>query len=209
MRWVSIADIQASLDPATRAANQRQHMELCVTQAKLEQAERHHHEKMQVDIETTQIQARALLEREHISGQNAIALADRAHVLTQSANSSALIDMEYQSHLKEQEEWSKTMADALRQLVIIEADTIRQERLKALDQKHIIEKIRLESNLKLVEMMSAYEIQNNRFSYEKSCEIAFKLVERTLGLGEDQIQPDQIRDWVQEAMGQAGAMNSF
>lgn len=45
MRWVSIAGIQASLDLATRAANQRQHMELCVMQAKLEQVERHHQEK--------------------------------------------------------------------------------------------------------------------------------------------------------------------
>lgn len=164
---------------------------------------------MQVDIETMQIQARALVEHEHISGHNAITLADRTHVLTQSANSSALIDAAYQSHLQEQEGWSKTMADALRQLVIIEADTIRQERLKTLDQKHLIEKIRLESNLKLVEMASAYEIQNNRFSYEKSCEITFKLVERALNLGGEQMRPDQVRDLVHEATEQVGAMNLF
>lgn len=209
MRWISIAELQAQSDPRLRLAAQNQHMQHCIAQAKLEQTERHHYERQLIeqdrlaaDIQTSEIQGRALVERERIAGDNALSLATRTHALAQSAKSSTLIDEMFLSTMRQEEEWNRTFADTMRQLIVSEADTIKQERLRKLDQLHLIEKLKLESNLRMVETVLAYEIQNLRVSYDKACDIIFRLVERALGLGPQQAEINTVRDWVREAMQQ-------
>lgn len=204
MKWVSIADLRVQGDPRLRLAQQAQYLQECVAQAKLDQTERHHAERLRADAEIAEVQGRAIVERERIAGENAIALATRNHALGQAANMSALVDEMVRSHLKEQETWANTMADTLRQVLVTEADTIRQERLKEMDHRHTVEKLTLENNLRLVEMVCSHELQDLRVSYDKACEIAFRLVERALGLGPDGAEPDQVRAWVREAMEQTG-----
>lgn len=211
MRWISIAELQAQNDPKFRLAAENQHLQHCMAQAKLEQAERHHYEqqllerdRLSADMQATEIQGRAVMERERIAGENALSLATRNHALAQSAKSSALIDEMFLSTMRQDEEWNRTFADTMRQLIMSEADTIKQERLRKLDQLHLIEKLNLESNLRMVEMVLAYEIQNLRVSYDKACDIIFRLVERALGLGQQQVEVNTMRDWVREAMEQTG-----
>lgn len=208
MEWVSVADLA---DPNRRAQAQAQHMQACVARAKFEQEERHHAERMSIERDRLQAsavaakaQADASVERERVAGDNAISLATRTHLLGQMAKSSALIDETYMSVIRQDEEWSRVVGDTLRGLVLAEADTIRQERLRRLDQAHLVEKMRLECNLKMAEMTLAHELQNQRVTYDRTCDIIFRLVERALGLGSQQADPDEIRGWVQEAMAQTG-----
>lgn len=205
MRWVSIADLKAQADPRFRLAQESQYLKSCIAQARLEQAERHHTEKMRADAEIAEIQGRSIVERERITGENAIALASHNHALGQAAKSSALIDEMFLSHLREQEEWSRTMADTLRQVVVVEADTIRQERIKEMEHRHTIEQLKLENNLRMVEMVLTNELLDMRVSFDKACEIIFRLVERAFGLGPDGADPEQVRSWVREAMEQTNS----
>jgi hypothetical protein len=211
MQWVSIAQLQANADPHYRLKVQKQHMQECIAQARLEQTERHHQqrqiaerERLEAGMAAAEMQGRAMIEREHISGQNAIALAHHNHALAQSAKSSSLIDEMMMSIMRQDEEWNKTVADTMRGLILSEADTIKQERLRKLDHTHTLEKMQLESNLRMVEMVLTYELQNLRVSYDKTCDIIFRLIERALGLGPHQVQVDAVRDWVREAMEQNG-----
>ena len=209
MRWVSIAELQAQMDPHHRAVAQNRHFQQCMAQAKFEQDERHHCERQQLEsdrldanLRVAEIQGRTMLERERIAGDNAMSLATRNHALAQSAKSSALIDEMVLSTIRQDEEWNRTFADTMRGLILNEADTIKQERLRKMDQDHLIEKLRLESNLRMVELVLAHELQNARVAYDKACDIIFRLVERALGLGPHQAEADQVRDWVREAMDQ-------
>lgn len=211
MRWVSIAELQAQADPGYRMAAQREHMQQCVEQAKFEQAERHHQERQRIEtdridagIEVANIQGRTALEQERLRGDNALSLAARDHVLGEAAKASALIDESLLSVLRQDEEWNRSFAATFSSLVLCEADTIKQERLRKLDQTHLIEKLQLESNLRMVEVVLAHELQNLRVAYDKTCDIIFRLVERSLGLGPRHANPDEIRDWVREAMDQTG-----
>lgn len=204
MRWVSIAELQALADPRYRLAAQNQYMQQCIAQAKLEQAERHHSEQMQASIAVAQIQGQAMIERERIKSEGAISLAAHTHALAQSAKSSALIDEMMLSIMRQDEEWNRTIADTMRTLIVTEADTIKQERLRKLEHEHLIEKLRLESNLRMMEMVLANELQDLRITFDKACDIIFRLVERALGLGQQLAETETIRDWVREAMGQTG-----
>lgn len=211
MRWISIAELQANADPRYRLAAQNQHMQQCIAQAKLEQDERHHYErqaiereKMEAGIEVAEIQGRAMVERERVAGENAISLATRTHALAMAAKSSAVFDEMLMSVVRQDEEWNRAYADVMRQLVLTEADAIKQERLRKLDQTNLVEKLCLESNLRMVEMAFAYEIQNLRVTYDKTCEIIFCLVERALGLGPQEANGEMVREWVREAMEQTG-----
>lgn len=208
MEWVSVADLA---DPRRRAQAQEQHMQACVAQAKFEQEERHHYERMAIERERTaagaeaaRMQAQAAIERERIVGDNAISLATRTHALGMAAKSSALIDEMFLSTMRQEEEWSGVVADTMRGLVLGEADTIKQVRLRKLEQAHLIEKMRLECNLKMMEMTLAHELQNLRVTYDRTCDIVFRLVERALGLGPQEADPEEIRGWVREAMEQTG-----
>jgi len=210
MQWVSIAQLRANADPHYRLKAQKQYMQECIAQAHMEQTERHHSERQRAERErleagmaATEMQGRAMIEREHVSGQNAIALAHHNHALSQSAKSSALIDEMMLSVMRQDEEWNKTVADTKRGLILSEADSIKQERLRKLDHAHTLEKMQLESNLRMVEMVLTYELQNLRVSYDKTCDIIFRLVERAFGLGPQQTDVESVRDWVREAMEQA------
>jgi hypothetical protein len=132
MRWTSIAEISANLDPSYRVQKQKQQMQLYIAQGKMEQDERHHsemmhlhHQKMESERERSTIEAHASIEKEIIAGKNAIALADRNHVLGQLAGGSAIIDDMIRSQLKQEEDWNATYADTMRQLFVTEGDTIR------------------------------------------------------------------------------------
>lgn len=180
-------------------------------QAKIEQEERHHHERQALErerlsagMEAAEIQGRAMVERERVSGDNAMSLATRSYALDQFSKSSALIDEMMMSTMRQDEEWNRTVSDTMRQLIVTEADTIRQERLRKLDHAHTVEKLQLESNLRMVEMVLSYELQNLRVAYDKTCDIIFRLVERALGLGEQHAEVDSVRAWVREAMDQTG-----
>lgn len=208
MQWVSVADLA---DPSRRQAAQDRHMQACIAQAKLEQEERHNYERVAVErerleagAEAARTQARADVERERIAGDNAISLATRTHALALAAKSSGLIDEMHMSLMRQEEEWGRMVGDAMRGLVLSEADTIKQERLRRLEQAHLVEKMRLECNLKMMEMALAHELQNLRVTYDRTCDIIFRLVERALGLGPDAVDPEDIRGWVQEAMAQTG-----
>lgn len=210
MQWVSIADLQARFDPKTRLAYEDHHLKRCIAQAKIEQTERHHAERMQIEnmradakIESERIEAEASVTRERIAGQNALNLADRNHILGQLTQGSQLIDSMIHSQLKQEEDWNNIVADTMRQLFVSEADTIKQQRLKELDHKHKIESMTLEYNLRFTEMVLQNEIQNSRITYDKTCEVIFKLIERALGLGERYASQEDIASWVDEAMGQA------
>lgn len=164
MRWI---DLQHNLDPNYRIQSEKQHLQRCIAQAQLEQSERHHNERTRIEhmrldaqAENEREHSRAIIEREHISGKNALALADRNHILGQLQQGSQLIDSMILSQLKQEEDWNATVADTMRQLFVTEADTIRQTKLKDLDHKHQIEKMTLEFNLRTVEMYVQNEIQN-------------------------------------------------
>jgi hypothetical protein len=210
MQWVSIADLQARFDPKVRLAYENQHLKRCIAQAQIEQSERHHSERMRLEnmkldskIESERMQARATIEKEKIAGQNALYLADRNHILGQLTQGSQLIDSMIHSQLKQEEDWNNIVADTMRQLFISEADTIKQQRLKELDHKHKIESMTLEYNLRFTEMFLQNEIQNSRITYDKTCEVIFKLIERALGLGERYASKEDVASWVDEAMKQA------
>lgn len=250
MQWVSIADLQARFDPRVRLAYENQHLKRCIAQAQIDQADRHHRERLQVEnmkihadrektkelvaqgdrhhnermqlenmkldakMKAEEIQARATIEKEKIAGKNALDLADRNyinalslanrnHVLGQLTQGSQLIDSMILSQLKQEEDWSNTIADTMRQLFVSEADTIKQTRLKEIDHQHKIESMTLEYNLRFTEMFLQNEIQNSRVSYDKTCEVIFKLVERVSGLGDKYVNQDDITSWINEAMGQA------
>ena len=202
------------------------------TQTLVEQSNRHHADKIQLEnmklnakARAEEMQAVAIIEKEKIAGWNALYLADKNHshaleladknhshaislantnhFLGQLTQGSQLLDAMIHSQLKQEENWNNTIADTMRQLFISEADTIKQERLKELDHKHKIESMTLEYNLRFTELALQNELQNARVSYDKTCEVIFKLIERVLGLGERYASQEDISSWVNEAMGQA------
>jgi hypothetical protein len=211
MRWVSIAELQSELDPAKKRAMQNRHLEECVAQAKMEQEERHHlerqrieREKLETSIEVATIQGRNARELELLKAYNEQSLAMLSHTLGAADKSSSLIDEMARSTMRQEEEWHKAFTAAMSGLVLSEADTIKQERLRKLDQEHLIEKLRLESSLRMIELVLGNEVQNLRLTYDRTCEIIFRLVERALDLGAADAGPDAIREWVKEAMEQTG-----
>lgn len=71
---------------------------------------------------------------------------------------------------------------------------------------HLIEKLRLESNLKLLEMALSHELQNLRITYDRTCDIIFRLVERALGLGSQEANVEMVHQLVREAMEQTNGL---
>lgn len=211
MKFVSLNEFARMMDPAARRAAEDRYMSQCVAQAKLEQAERHHYERMAVEREkidahaqSAKVQAEAAYSMEALKHSNELGMANRNHLLGVAGRSSALIDDMAASVMRQDEEWNKVMADTFRTLVTKEADLITQERLRKLDQEHLVQKLRLEGNLKLVELVVSHELQNAKLAFEKACEIIFRLVERALDLKEEAAEADSVRMWVREAMGQTG-----
>ena len=207
MQWTSIAEISANLDPNYRAQKQKQQMQLYIAQGKMEQDERHHsemmhlhHQKMESERERSSIEAHASIEKELIAGKNAIALADRNHVLGQLAGGSAIIDDMIRSQLKQEEDWNATYADTMRQLFVQEGDTIRQTKIRELEHRHAIETKVFEFNTRIIEMYVQNHLMDSRIAFDKTCEIIFRLVERALGLGQDMASMDDVARWTREAM---------
>jgi hypothetical protein len=205
MRWTSLAEISANLDPHYRAQIQKQQMQLYIAQGQAEQSERHHnammnlhYDKMNNERERAQIEAHASIEREIITGKNAIALADRNHILGQLAQSSTLIDDMVRSQLKQEEDWNAAFADTMRQLFVQEGDTVRQTKLKELEFKHAIETKVFEFNCKIIEKFVDSELADYRLVFEKSCEVIFKLIERALGFGDEMMSEADINELVRE-----------
>jgi hypothetical protein len=207
MQWTSIAEISANLDPNYRVQKQKQQMQLYIAQGKMEQDERHHSEmmrihqqKMESERERSSIEAHASIEKEIIAGKNAIALADRNHVLGQLAGGSAIIDDMIRSQLKQEEDWNATYADTMRQLFVTEGDTIRQTKIRELEHRHAIETKVFEFNTRIIEMYVQNHLMDSRIAFDKTCEIIFRLVERALGLGQDMASMDDVARWTREAM---------
>lgn len=207
MQWTSIAEISANLDPNYRVQKQKQQMQLYIAQGKMEQDERHHsemmhlhHQKMESERERSSIEAHASIEKEIIAGKNAIALADRNHVLGQLAGGSAIIDDMIRSQLKQEEDWNATYADTMRQLFVTEGDTIRQTKIRELEHRHAIETKVFEFNTRIIEMYVQNHLMDSRIAFDKTCEIIFRLVERALGLGQDMASMDDVARWTREAM---------
>jgi hypothetical protein len=182
-------------------------MQLYIAQGKMEQDERHHsemmhlhHQKMESERERSTIEAHASIEKEIIAGKNAIALADRNHVLGQLAGGSAIIDDMIRSQLKQEEDWNATYADTMRQLFVTEGDTIRQTKIRELEHRHAIETKVFEFNTRIIEMYVQNHLMDSRIAFDKTCEIIFRLVERALGLGQDMASMDDVARWTREAM---------
>lgn len=206
MRWTSLAEIGANLDPSHRMQVLKQQTKNYFAQAKIEQDENHHrdmislhHEKMSHERDRTQLETQSMIEREIIAGKNALALTDRNHILGQFTQNSALIDDMIRSELKKSEEWSATVADTMRQLFVQEGDTVRQAKLKELEHRHKIDSMTLEFNCRLIEMYVQNNLMDARVSFDKACEVIFKLVERALGLGGEMMSEQDIdtvfREW--------------
>lgn len=217
MNFRSLANTIHRLDPKNSIAYEGQYLKKCIAQAQLEQSDRHHTEKMRLEsmkldanrdqanaqIEREREQTRAIIEREKIAGQNALDLADRSHILGQLAQGSQLIDSMIHSELKQEEDWNAVFSDTMRGLILSEADLIKQERLRELEHRHKMEEMTLNFNLKFIEMFLQNEIQDQRVEHDKMCDIIFRVVERALGLGEQQVSQSDVSQWVSEAMGQA------
>jgi hypothetical protein len=56
----------------------------------------------------------------------------------------------------------------------------------------------------MTEMALSHELQSLRVTFDRACDIIFRLVERALGLGSQEVDSEEIRGWVQEAMPQTG-----
>lgn len=210
MQWTNFAEIQSRFDPKLNLSRQQMTMRHYQEQAKLEQTDRHHRERVNIEnrrldavAEADRENTRAVIERETISGKNALALADRNHMLGQFAKGSELIDAMIHSQLKQEEDWNNIMSDTMRQILVHDADTIKQSKLKELDHKHKIEAMQLDYNLKFAGMFLENEIRDSRVTFDKSIEVIFKVIERCLGLGEREVSNADVSDWVREAMGQA------
>jgi len=209
MRFVSLNEFASMLDPQARGRDATdRYVSQCIAQAKLEQAERHHYEKISLErerieasAEAARIQAEGAIALETLKHDNELSLANRNHVLGVAAKSSALIDEETMSIFRQGEEWNRTFGATFQSLLLKRADLAFQERLKILDHKQQLQKLTLESNLRMVEVVLAHELQNARLAFEKSCDIAFRLVERTLDLkGEESLRSETVGEWVREAM---------
>ncbi len=190
---------------------QNRHLEQCVAQAKIEQDERHHYDRQQIErekletsIEVANIQGRKAQELERLKAHHDQSLAMLSHTLAGAAKSSSLIDEMTLATMRQDDEWNKTFISTMSALVLSEADTIKQERLRKLDHEQVVEKLRLESNLRILELVLGNEVQSSRITYDKMCEIIFRLVERAFDLGPADAGPDTIREWVKEAMDQTG-----
>lgn len=210
MQWTNFSEIQSRFDPQMNLNRQQMTMRHYQEQAKLDQIDRHHRERVNIEnrrleanSEAVRENARAIVDRETIAGKNALQLADRNHILGQMTQGSQLIDSMIHSQLKQEEEWNNIVADTMRQLLVSDAEKIKQAKLKELDHRHKIEVMQLEYNLKLVEMFLENEIRDSRVTFDKSIEVIFKVIERCLGLGEQDVSRDDVSSWVNEAMGQA------
>jgi hypothetical protein len=265
MQWVTINELQARMNPQYRLAYERQHMQNCLAQAKLEQGERHHaqtlqvqQQKMALDRELQHLDRLAQVERESIAGQNALALGRQNYMLGELAKNTELVHSMFDSQHKREEEWGNNYARIMGDLLTIEADTIRQKAVakqqndhdlsrlqlehelrmrekqfdhmaglqnKQVDFQYVqnlenqkaniqqqeqklkhrqeIEKLVLQYNFGVLEKYLDHHLQNLRVTFDKSCEIIFRVIERMLGLGEQQVRESDIDRMVQDAMKQA------
>jgi frataxin-like iron-binding protein CyaY len=204
-------------------------------------------QKIQVEQELREIEAQASIEREHIKGANDRAIARQGFMLDQLGKASALVDAEYLSHLKEQEDFSNHLARIQGELLNVEADTLRQiiiekqkhrhslemmekqhqhamqskafdyqaqkaleeqrtqleKKSKKLSHRQELEKLVLQYNLEVLKKYIDSRLQDWRVTYDKANEIIFRLVERVLGLGDQQINEADISQYVREAMAAA------
>jgi hypothetical protein len=262
MNGVSIADLQARFDPHHRLQHQRLHLQRCIAQSQIEQRERHHQDKInleQLRMEAQREQQNATLQAKYIEGQNARDLASHNYALGQIGQISKVIDGMIDAGLRKSEAWDNSFAQTMQQLATIEADTIRQERLKRIDHSHNMEakrldhlhqmqakeqdhrhnvstrsidhnhslhskqvdelyreafeglqhqhqreKIILEYNNALIMRFVDSHLKNYNLTFEKACDLVFRLVERSLGMGEQQASEADVSSWVREAMAQVG-----
>ncbi len=165
------------------------------------------------------------MKTEEIRGGNERGLAIIEYALEQSGKASDNIDEMIQSELRKSEKWDADYSNMLLQLLTIKANTIAQVQLKQLDHSHEMEKSKhlakvekkiiklkdrhekekrvLDQNFQILERHLAHHLQNLRVSYDKACEIIFRLVERMLGLGDQQVSEGDISQYVREAMAAA------
>ncbi len=207
MQWTNLAEIESRFDPRMRLSREQMTMRHYQEQAKLDQAERHHFERVRLEnrrieanAEAERENSRAVVQREAVAGKNALALANRNHLLGQFSQSSQLIDSMIHSQLKQEEDWNHVMADTMRQLLVSEADTIKQTKLKELDQRHKIEALQLTHNLAIASMVLEHELQNLRVSFDKSCDLIFKIIERVLGFGDREVQRGEVKNAIDQVV---------
>lgn len=148
MKWISIAEALSGGASHNGAADERRSIEAALAQAKLEMAQNNHDERLAFDRERLAVQAEAAEKSEKAKGENALAELTRKHALDQAARSSALIDEAWAGVIQREGAWNEAFADTMRQLLVIDADTVRQERLRKLDHTLAMERMRLESELK-------------------------------------------------------------
>jgi hypothetical protein len=207
MQWTNLAEIESRFDPRMRLSREQMTMRHYQEQAKLEQSDRHHSERLRIEnrrieasAEAERENSRAIVQRETIAGRNALDLANRNHLLGQFSQGSQLIDSMIHSQLKQEEDWNNVMADTMRQLLMSDADTIKQTKLKELDHKHKIEELQLTHNLAIASMVLEHEIKNLRVSFDKSCDLIFKIIERVLGFGDREVQRVEVKNAIDQVV---------
>jgi len=105
---------------------------------------------------------------------------------------------------KRQRQGSRILTQAVADVTSVHADTIRQERLRALDHAQAMERLRLESGLKAADAATANGLFDRRASFDRLLDVTIKALERKLGLGDQAVDDEQLAAYVREAMEQAG-----
>lgn len=151
MKWISIAEALSRGSRHGGASEERRDIETALAQAKLEMTQHNHDERLAFDRERLAVQAEAAEKAEKAKGENALAELTRKHALDEATRSSGLIDAAWAGVIQRESAWNDVFADTMRQLLVIDADTVRQERLRKLDHVLAMERLRLESELKASE----------------------------------------------------------
>lgn len=176
---LSINDILMKFDPNYRLKMQKLSLDTQLTKAKLEQKERHHYEllefqrqKLALEQQQAEDHNLAILERERIAGKNAIALSVQNFILGQLEANSNLLNDHYKSILERQNDWNNNIANIRKSLFEIEADTIRQKALSRQNHLQEMEKMQLESQLKIQEQRQVFDFSliEQKFKHKQELE---------------------------------------
>lgn len=152
---ISLNDLISRFNPDFRLKSSKIELDRQIAQAKIEQKERHHQELLEFQRQKSKmqdLQARehnlALIEREKISGQNALALSVQEFIFRHLESNNQLLNQHYNSVLDRKRDWDNNIANTRRSLFEIEVDTIRQLALNKQKHQQQMEIMAFEHNLK-------------------------------------------------------------
>lgn len=206
---ISLNDLISRFNPDFRLKSSKIELDRQIAQAKIEQKERHHQELLEFQRQKSKmqdLQARehnlALIEREKISGQNALALSVQEFIFRHLESNNQLLNQHYNSVLDRKRDWDNNIANTRRSLFEIEVDTIRQLALNKKKHQQQMEIMAFEYNLKFVQAELNNLIQDKRVTYDGLNSILMRLIEQVVGLTE-QVNSEDVQRFVDDALQQA------